>query len=287
MYYIGIILVIVSVLGGNIIAGGHLSVLWQPAEYIIILGSGIGAFLAGNRKTVMFEILSLMKKSLNGNNKSKKDYTDLLCLMYSIFKLARTKSMIVVEPHIEKPKTSVIFSRYKSFLDDKISCNLFCDYVRMVSMGVDDPIIVEDLMRSEIDALKEESHEYVSSMQTFADSMPALGIVAAVLGVIHTMGSIDQPANVLGQLIGAALVGTFFGILVSYGIVAPIGTRMKQTLEIDNAFFDCIKACIIAYMNNLPPIIAVETARKSIPHEMRPSYGEMEESLNDISESDL
>ncbi|CAO5675136.1 MAG: Motility protein A [Holosporales bacterium] len=287
MYYIGIAAVLISVIVGYIIAGGHLQVLWQPAEFLIILGAGLGSFFAGNRKSIVANIFSLMNKSLSEKNKNKKDYMDMLCLMYSVFKLARTKSMIAVEPHIENPKTSKIFLRYKTFLNDHVASSLFCDYVRMISMGVDDVLIVEDLMRAEIDAIKDERHEYVASIQNLADSFPALGIVAAVLGVIHTMGAIDQPAKILGELIGGALVGTFFGILVSYGLIAPIALRMKQTLEVENAFFDCIKSCIVAYMNNLPPIIAVETARKSIPHEMRPAYAEMEEYINRISDADF
>lgn len=280
MYYIGIFVVTASVLGGYLIVGGHLDVLWQPAEYLIILGAGLGAFFAGNRKHNLTHSMALMNRALSEKNYGKAEYNDLLCVMYSIFKIAKTKSMIAIEPHIEKPETSDIFQKYSSFLKNHHALNLFCDYIRMVSMGIEDPFIIDDLMREEIDTLKHENLEAASMIQTLADSFPAIGIVAAVLGVIKTMGSIDQPPEVLGHLIGGALVGTFLGILVAYGFVAPIATRMKQVITLDNQYFDCVKAGIVAYLNNLPPIIAVETARKSIDPEFRPSYSEMEEKVN-------
>jgi chemotaxis protein MotA len=252
MYFIGIVIVVLSIIIGNLVAGGHLSKLNQPAEYIIILGSAIGSFLAGNRKNTIKHVISFVKKAVTDQHTSKRDYLDLLCAMYSIFRLARTKSMVAVESHIEKPSESRIFIKYPGFLKESTGCTLFCDYVRMVSMGVDDPIIIEDLMRDEISNIKEETHEYVASVQSLADSLPALGIVAAVLGVIHTMGAIDQPPNVLGGLIAGALVGTFLGILVAYGFVAPIALRMKQTNEINQFFYDAIKACIISYIHQSP-----------------------------------
>ncbi|CAO4834601.1 MAG: Motility protein A [Holosporales bacterium] len=284
MYFGGLIFSLICVIGGYIMVGGHMSVLWQPAEYIVILGSAIGAFLGSNRKHTLGEIVAHIGYAVTDKCKGKKEYTELLCAMYSIFKLARTKSMVAVEPHIENPKDSDIFKKYPSFLQNKHALHLFCDYIRMISMGVEDVMIIDDLMREEIDNIKHEFSEYGAHVQTLADSLPALGIVAAVLGVIHTMGSVDQPPAILGGLIGGALVGTFLGILVSYSMIAPIANRMKQTIAIENKYYDCVKAGIIAYLNNLPPLIAAETARKSIDPEFRPPYGEMEEKLNSLTD---
>ncbi|CAO5679079.1 MAG: Motility protein A [Holosporales bacterium] len=284
MYFGGLIFSLICVIGGYIMVGGHMSVLVQPAEYIVILGSAIGAFLGSNRKHTLSEVITHIKYAVTDTCKGKKEYMELLCAMYSIFKLARTKSMVAVEPHIENPKDSDIFKKYPSFLQNKHALHLFCDYIRMISMGVEDVMIIDDLMREEIDNIKHEFNEYGAHVQTLADSLPALGIVAAVLGVIHTMGSVDQPPAILGGLIGGALVGTFLGILVSYAIIAPIANRMKQTIGVENKYYDCVKAGIIAYLNNLPPLIAAETARKSIDPEFRPNYGEMEEKLNSLTD---
>lgn len=225
----------------------------------------------------------MMKKALVDKNYGKQEYNDLLAVMYTIFKIVRSKSMMAIETHIEFPLESTIFKNHPTFLKNALALNLFCDYMRMISMGIENPFIIEDLMREEIDTLKHEALEASVGFQNFADSLPAIGIVAAVLGVIHTMGSIDQPPEVLGHLIGGALVGTFFGILVSYGFLAPLAQRMKQVITIDNQYYDCIKAGIMAYLNNLPPIIAIETARKSIDPEFRPTFNEMEARVADIT----
>ena len=282
MYFFGQVIVLVCVIAGYLIVGGHLNVLWQPAEYMIIVGSAVGAFLSGNRSLPLKTTLGFMSSAIFDKHIRKKEYSELLCVMYSIFKLARTKSMIAVEPHIENPSGSELFKKYPTFLKNHHAYHIFCDYMRMISMGVDDSMVIDDLMREEIEAIKHEHTECAAAVQNLADSFPALGIVAAVLGVIHTMGSIDQPPKILGTLIGGALVGTFLGILISYGMVAPIANRMKQIIEIENRYFDCIKSGVVSYLNNLPPIIAAETARKLIDPEFRPSYSEMEEMLNNL-----
>lgn len=283
MYFLGILIVSISVLSGYIIIGGSLKILFQPAEFIIILGTGLGGFFASNRKHNLRHTIAMMKKALIDKNYGKQEYNDLLAVMYAIFKIVRSKSMMAIETHIEFPLESTIFKNHPTFLKNALALNLFCDYMRMISMGIENPFIIEDLMREEIDTLKHEALEASVVFQNFADSLPAIGIVAAVLGVIHAMGSIDQPPEVLGHLIGGALVGTFFGILVSYGFLAPLAQRMKQVITIDNQYYDCIKAGIMAYLNNLPPIIAIETARKSIDPEFRPTFNEMEAKVADIT----
>lgn len=282
MYYIGIVIVLLSVGGGYAAMGGKLGVLWQPFEYVIILGAGIGAFISANRKSFIKKILVAAKDAMNDQCLNKDDYLDLLSVMYSIFKLSRTKSMIAIEVHIESPQESDIFQKFPSFLNNHTAVDLFCDYIRMISMGVEEPMIIDDMMREEVEAIQHENLQKVASMNILSDGMPALGIVAAVLGVIKTMGSIDKPPEILGALIGGALVGTFFGILACYGMFAPTASRMNQIIELDNKYYDCIKAGIVGFMNKLPPIIAAEAARKCIEHEFRPGYMEMEDALNNI-----
>jgi len=284
MYFIGIIVVTISVIAGFLWAGGKLSVLWHPPEYVIIFGSAFGAFFAGNRKHPLKEIIHYMQAAIFDKHIGQKEYTELLCAMYSIFKLARTKSLVAIEPHIENPKNSDIFKKYPSVLRHKHGLTMFCDYMRLITMGVEDPMVVDDLMREEIDAIKHEHSDYVTTAQVLADSMPALGIVAAVLGIINSMGAIDKPPTVLGAMIASALVGTFFGILISYGFFSPLANRMRQTIAIEMKYYDCIKAAILAYMNKYPPLIVAETARKSIEIEFRPSYAKMEERINNLSD---
>jgi chemotaxis protein MotA len=282
MYFIGFIFVFVSIGLGFSFMGGHLTVLFQPFEFVIILGSSIGAFISANRTIFIKKILVSVKQVLKDDCLKRDAYLELLSVLYAIFKLSRTKSMIAIEKHIENPHESTIFQQYPTFLKNHMAVDLFCDYMRIISIGVEDPMIIDDMMRDEVDFIKHENLEKVSAMNRLADALPALGIVAAVLGMIHTMGSIDQPPEKLGILIGGALVGTFFGILVSYGMVSPTAMRMSQIIELDNKYYDCIKAGIIAYMNKLPPIIAAEAARKNIDHEFRPTYTEMETALNEI-----
>lgn len=282
MYYIGLIIVIASVAGGYAAMGGYLGVLWQPFEYVIILGAGIGAFISANRMSFIKKIMQAMTQAMGDKCLQKKEYLELLSVLYSIFKLARTKSMIAIEPHIENPNESSIFQKYPTFLSNHVAVDLLCDYIRMISMGVEDPMIIDDMMRDEVEAIQHENMQKTAAMNVLSDSMPALGIVAAVLGVIKTMGSIDKPPEILGALIGGALVGTFFGILAAYGIFGPTAARMGQIIELDNKYYDCIKAGIVGFMNKLPPIVAAESARKCIEHEFRPTYIEMEDQLNAI-----
>ena len=282
MYFLGELIVLSSMIGGFAIVGGNFSVLLHPAEYVIILGVSFGAFLAGNRGHNIGETKKYVLATLTNKNYGEKEYFDILLAMYSVFKVARSKSLVELESHIENPQNSNIFSKFPTFQNNKHLITLFCDYLRVVSMGIEDPFIIEDIIQAEIELLKNENLEVVSILQSVADGMPAIGIVAAVLGVIHTMGSIDKPPEVLGILIAGALVGTFLGIFVSYGFVAPLAHRVKQVIDIDNQGFDCVKAGLMGYLNELPPIVAVEAARKTIPPEFRPSYQEIEEKLNGI-----
>ncbi len=275
-FYAGIAAVIICIIIGYMGAGGHLGVLWQPFEFIIILGAAGGAFAIANPAALLGRVTGNINKIIAGPKYLKKDYVQLLTLLFSIFKLAKAKGMLSLEAHIENPFDSAIFQKFPSFMSNHSALSFLCDYLRLMTMGSDNPHQLEDLMGEELEVLFHEDHADISAFEKMADGLPALGIVAAVLGVIHTMGSISQPPEVLGNLIGAALVGTFFGILVSYGFVGPMAQSLEATLKADQKYILCIKTAIVAYLGGSAPIIIVECARKILDEEQRPSFAEME-----------
>jgi chemotaxis protein MotA len=203
----------------------------------------------------------------------------LLSLLYSVFKLAKTKGALALEAHVENPGESSLFQRFPKFYSDHHATVFFCDYLRLLTLGTDNHHEMETLMDEEIATHHEEHSAVVTAVQNMADGLPALGIVAAVLGVIHTMGSITEPPAVLGHLIGGALVGTFMGVLLSYGFVGPIAAAIKARGEAEQRYFLCIKAGILAYMQGYAPSVAVEFARKSLNTDVRPTFYEVEEAV--------
>ena len=283
-FYIGVLVVLGSVLIGNLGAGGHLGVLWQPFEYLIILGSAAGAFAISNPPTVVSRVLPNVKKIIDGPKYQKKDYLELLGLIFSIFRLAKSKGMLSLEPHIENPHDSAIFQKFPSFLYNQKALSYMCDSLRLLTMGSDDVHKMDDLMSEELEVILSEDTQDVTAIEKMADGLPALGIVAAVLGVIHTMGSISQPPEVLGHLIGGALVGTFVGILVSYGFVSPMAQSLKHVMESDQQYMICIKTSVIAYLNGYAPIIVAEYSRKILDSHNRPSFSELENITQQMSE---
>lgn len=282
MLLIGAIVVIGCVIGAYAAHGGHLGVLWQPLEFVIIGGSAIGAFIIGNPKTIISQVGGALGLAFKGSMYSKQDYLDLLCMQFVVFKLIKSKGMLALEAHIENPHESTVFSKFPSFLHNHHATTFFCDYLRMLTMGSENVHQMEDLMNEEIEIHHHGRAQLAQSLQTMGDSFPALGIVAAVLGVIHTMGSISQPPEVLGHLIGAALVGTFAGILMSYGFVGPIASVVGQLFNYEAKYYQCMKAGILACMNGYAPAIAVEFARKSIEPEFRPDFYELEAAIQNV-----
>jgi chemotaxis protein MotA len=282
--FIGLAVVIGCVILGYVLNGGHLGVLWQPFEFLIILGAGIGAYVIANPGAILQNTGKNLSRACLGPKYEKKDYLQLLCLLFYIFKMAKTKGMLVIESHIENPSESAIFQRFPSFLKNHEALAFTCDYLRLLIMGTDNVYQLDDLMSDELDLLAHDDHANISAFEKMADGMPALGIVAAVLGVIHTMGSISQPAEVLGHLIGGALVGTFFGVLVSYGIIGPIAQALKASLDADQNYIKCIRAAFISYLNGSPPIIIVEFARKALEEHQRPSFEELETATQQLSD---
>lgn len=279
---IGLVIVIVCVIGPFALHGGNLAVLWQPFELITIGGAALGAFIISNPKEILSHVGGAFGLAFKGGNLKKEDYLELLSMLFCVFKLAKMKGALALESHIEKPEESPVFKTFPKFLSHHHALEFFCDYMRMLTMGSDNPHQMSDLMDEELEILHSEHHRVASAIQTMSDGLPALGIVAAVMGVINTMGSINQPPEILGQMIGAALVGTFLGILMAYGMVGPIAAMLNNIYGTEHKYFLCIKAGILAYMNGYAPAIAVEFARKSIESDFRPSFFDVEKALQEL-----
>lgn len=276
-FIIGLVIVVVSVLGGYVALGGHLYVLWQPFELVIIGGAAIGAYIIANPKPVLKATGASFGKLLKGPKYDKDSYLELLTLLYTIFKLSKSKGMLVLESHVENPHESELFQKFPSIHADHHTLTFLCDYLRMMVLGAENPFEMETLMEEEIEARHAEEMRVANAVQTVADGTPALGIVAAVLGVIKTMGSITEPPEVLGKLIGGALVGTFLGVLLAYGFFGPVAAAMKSTFEDELKFLQCIKVGLLAHMQGNAPSVSVEFARKALFDDVRPTFYELED----------
>jgi chemotaxis protein MotA len=279
-FIIGSVIVLASVAVGYLANGGHFGVLWQPFELLIILGAALGGFITANRKPVLAASGKAIGGLLKGEKYDKQAYLELLSLLYQVFKLAKTKGALALEQHVEKPEESPLFAQFPRFQHDHHSVTFLCDYLRLLTLGTDNHHEMETLMDEEIETHHEEAHAVFGAIQAIADGLPALGIVAAVLGVIHTMGSITEPPEVLGHLIGGALVGTFCGVLFAYGFVGPMASAIKARGDAETRYFLCMKAGILAYMQGYAPAIAVEFARKALYTDVRPTFYEVEEAVN-------
>ena len=280
---IGLILVAASVVGGYMVTGGHLDVLWQPGEFVIIGGAAFGAFLASNSKGTIIGVTKSFPLVFRGPRYHEKHYLELLCLLFTFFKIAKMKGDMALEPHVEKPEESSVFKNYPTITKNHEAMDFLCGYMRLLTLGSKNANEIETVMDSEIEGLEHELNTVSSSVQNMADGMPALGIVAAVLGVIHTMGAISEPPEILGHLIGAALVGTFFGILCCYGFVGPIASAIAAATRPDVEYMRVIKAALIGHMQGYAPQISVEFARKSIAPEDRPSFTKVDVACNNVS----
>lgn len=279
---IGFVVVIGSVLGGYMAQGGHLSVLWQPFEFLIILGAAFGSFMIGNPKTVVSGVTKSLGLIIRGSRFTKASYLELLAMLYAIFKLAKTKGDLALESHVEKPEESSLFNKFPGFSKDHHLVEFLCDYLRLLTLGTNNAHEMESIIDGEIESHHNELHAISGAITNMADAMPALGIVAAVLGVIHTMGSITEPPEVLGHLIGGALVGTFMGVLLSYGFFAAFGRSLEQTFNTESMYLMCIKAGLLAHMQGYAPQVSIEFARKILPHAVKPSFKEVEEYLANV-----
>ena len=280
---IGTLVVIGSIIGGYLMLGGHLAILFQPAEIVIIGGSGIGAFITSNKKETIAGAISGLTGLLKGPKYKPDDYLELLTLQFQVFRMAKSKGMLALESHIENPEASALFSQFPNFTADHHAVEFFCDYLRLMTLGTDNPLEVETLIDQELSLHHEHKHEIAHALTTLAESFPGLGIVAAVLGVIHTMGSITEPPEVLGHLIGAALVGTFLGILLCYGFVGPLAVAVKGMYDTDYNYYVCLKTGIIAHLQGYAPSVSIEFARKTLAENVKPSFLELEEATSVLS----
>jgi chemotaxis protein MotA len=221
-------------------------------------------------------------KIMKGAVFGKADYVELLSLLYYLVRLASTKGNMAVEPHIEKPADSAAFQKFPKILANHHATAIICDYLRMVGMNADDPNQIEDVMARELKKTLHEELHGAHALQTMADGLPALGIVAAVLGVIKTMSHIDQPPAVLGQMIGGALVGTFLGVLLAYGMTGPFAARLKGVVEEESKYYEVIRAVLVAHLHGNAPQVSVETGRKMAPNQHMPSFQELDEAVQAV-----
>ena len=280
---IGVVIVFVMIFGGYLLAGGKFAIIIKalPFEMMMIGGAAVGAFVIGNDGPGIKHTLKDVGKVFKGPRWKGDDYRDLLCLLFELLRIVRTNP-VELEGHIEDPENSAIFQRYAKIAADKEALSLICDTLRSGSMNFDDPHQVEDVLEKRIEASNHHNLHSSHALQSMADGLPALGIVAAVLGVIKTMGSIDQPPEVLGKLIGGALVGTFLGVFLAYGLVGPFAGRVKGVVEEDAHFYALIREVLVANLHQHAPNICIEVGRQNTPSHVRPSFTELEERLKSL-----
>ena len=281
---IGIVMLFVTVFGSYLISGGKLPVILEaaPHELMAIGGAGVAAFLISNSMATIKGTGGGMGKVFKGPKWKAQDYRDLLSLLFLLTKTMKSKGVIALESHIEKPHDSSIFSRYPKIMKDHFAVDFIADTLRMMTMNLEDPHQVEDAMEKQLEKHHHEALGPAHALQGLADALPALGIVAAVLGVIKTMGSITEPPEILDGMIGGALVGTFMGVFLAYGLVGPMSTRLGAIVEEDGAFYRIIQSVLVAHLHGNAAQISVEIGRGSVPSDAQPSFLEMEEALNNI-----
>ena len=282
---IGLVVVVASVIGGYLGVGGHMAVLWQPFEFIIILGAAIGAFIIGNTGAVLKQTLGVFGTLFKGPKYNKAAYVELLGMQFSLYKLVQAKGILALEQHIENPDESTLFSRFPTFAKNHHAVEFVCDYLRMVTLGSNNVHEMEALMDEELETHHQENERVVGAVQALADGTPALGIVAAVLGVIHTMGAISEPPEILGHMIGGALVGTFFGVFVAYGFFAPFAQSLRNIYEAESKYFLSLKVGLLAHISGQVPVMAIEFARKALLSEDRPTFAEIDEATSNLPAS--
>ena len=280
----GIVVLFVCVFGGYLMSDGSLGVIFEalPHEILTILGAAIAAMVIAGSMYNLKKILGSLGKVISGPQWKPKDYNDLLCLLYLLTKTMKSKGLIALEAHIERPGESSIFKRYPKIMKDHFALDFICDTLRMMTMSLEDPHQVEAAMEKQLEKHHQEALVSANALQTMADGLPALGIVAAVLGVIKTMGAISEPPEVLGGMIGSALVGTFMGVFLAYGIVGPMGSRLKSVVDEDALFYHVIRDILVAHLHGNAAQVSVEIGRGSVPSEYQPSFLELENSLNSI-----
>lgn len=276
---IGYLVVVLSVFGGFALAGGHLAALFQPLELLMIGGAAVGAFFVGNNGKAIKATLKALPSVFKGSKYTKSLYMELMTLLFEILTKVRKEGLMSIEGDIESPEESAIFAKYPTVLADHHTIEFMTDYLRLMVSGNMDAFQIENLMDNEIETHHAEGEVPVHCVAKIGDGLPAFGIVAAVMGVVHTMESVGLPPAELGMLIAHALVGTFLGILLSYGFVSPLSSVLEQKLHESSKIFQCVKVTLLASLNGYAPALAVEFGRKVLFSTERPSFGEMEEHI--------
>jgi chemotaxis protein MotA len=281
---VGFIVVAGAVIGGFIMEGGQLMVLFQPAEFVIIGGAALGALIVATPMNTIKEMIRQIMASF-GSGYGKKEYIDQMVMLYEIFNIARREGLVGLESHIEKPYESEVIRNYPSFLKNHHAVDFMSDTMRLIITGSVQPQELESLLDTDLETHHEEVDKPPAALATTADALPGLGIVAAVLGVVLTMGSITAGPETIGHKVGAALVGTFLGVLLCYGFVGPLATSVRAYNHSNAGYMMCLKQCLLAFCKGFPPSIAVEYGRRSIPSDARPGFMELEDACKDTRKS--
>jgi chemotaxis protein MotA len=281
---IGLVVLFACVFGGFLLSGGSLESVIEaaPHELLTILGAALAALLIGSSMFNLKKVGGDLGKVMSGPKWKTTDFRELLCLLFLLTKTMKSKGLIALEAHIEKPEESSIFKRYPRIMKDHFALSFICDTLRMMTMSLEDPLQVEAAMEKQLEKHHHEALSTADALQSMADALPALGIVAAVLGVIKTMGAISEPPEVLGRMIGSALVGTFMGVFLAYGIVGPVSTRLRSIIDEEALFYHVIRDILVAHLHGNAAQVSVEIGRGSVPSEAQPTFMELEEVLNNI-----
>lgn len=273
---IGSVFVLFCVIAGFVLEGGNIAALIQPLELLIIGGSALGTLITVSNPAMIKEIIHRLLQVMKGSGVSKASYIELLQCMFELIKMA-SANPISIEPHVENPENSEIFKRYPGVLHNHHAIDFICDTLKVQIASSLSPYDLEDLMNADLEAVHEEEHRLVGMMNRVGDAMPGLGIVAAVLGIVITMGKLDQGKEVIGHSVGAALVGTLLGILISYGYIQPIVAKIEVIMGEEAKFVNTAKICLLAYAKGVNAKVCAEFGRRSIPSEFRPSFKEIDE----------
>ncbi|MBF0608535.1 MAG: flagellar motor stator protein MotA [Candidatus Magnetobacterium sp. LHC-1] len=276
---VGIAIVLIAVIGGYLMEHGNLALLINPAEFFIIGGSAFGAFVIATPKKVMFHTFDKLKHIFSEGTAHKEAYLELLSLLFLIFSKVRKEGLISIEQDVEDPSKSAVFTKYKSLFANKTALGFICDNLKVIITTSMPTHELDELLNIDIEANSHEEMLPAMSIQKVADALPGFGIVAAVLGVVLTMGKIDSPPAVLGHSIGAALVGTFLGVLMCYGFVGPIASNLELKAKEEEVYFHVIRVALVAFVGGAAPQMAVESGRRAIPNSERPTFSELEESI--------
>ncbi|MEO1043163.1 MAG: flagellar motor stator protein MotA [Pseudomonadota bacterium] len=282
---IGIAMICFCMLGGYIGVGGKLAVLWQPYEILIIMGSALGAYVVANPKSVIIDSMSATLAAVRGDTLKEQDYLELMSLLFTIFRQGKANGVMSLENDIERPFESEMFQKYPRVLANKRAVAFICDYLRLISLGAEDPKELEHLMDEEIVAITKDLQRPVGAVQTLGEGLPAFGIVAAVLGIIKAMAYVNAATEILGKMIAGALCGTFLGVLFAYALVMPLAQVMMSRKDQMLNYYQSIKSGMVAFLHGYPPQIAIEYSRKVLLEDVQPSFDDVEKATSEAARS--